>query len=290
VIYARGIDFAGGRPNPVAIKNAGFNFVMRYLTPGGPSLPGKELLRNELEGYQNQGISVCLMYETTANMMLAGWAGGLPNAIEAASKSLHLGYPTNKPIYFACDIDVQPMHYPVILDYLSACEQILGIGKVGLYGEFDLLEAVGLGYYLEQTTAWSHGRISNNAHIYQNGEQVVIDGVECDILEARKFDYGQYLRGEHVLLDWSEKGPKGENKYIVPVSHFNQVTLYLSITTGTGNAKVFIQANNKGITQIDVPLSKDVEWNSVLPKDTAQLTLQWDIPENAEIGIGIEGI
>ncbi|MFI5542068.1 glycoside hydrolase domain-containing protein, partial [Nocardia sp. NPDC051900] len=59
-----GLDYAGGRPDPDAIKANGYRFVVRYLSSGGPSLPGKQLLPWEADALRAAGIEIVSNWET----------------------------------------------------------------------------------------------------------------------------------------------------------------------------------------------------------------------------------
>ena len=61
--------------SPEAIRAAGYDFAVRYLSDGGPALPGKQLLPAEADGLRANGISIVANWETTSDRMLAGQAG-----------------------------------------------------------------------------------------------------------------------------------------------------------------------------------------------------------------------
>ena len=83
-----GVDYAGGRPGGAALKAQGYDFACRYLSSGGPGLPGKLLLPNEANDLRAAGVDVVSNFESTATTMLGGAAQGAADAQQAqASKA-----------------------------------------------------------------------------------------------------------------------------------------------------------------------------------------------------------
>lgn len=192
----RGVDFAGGRPGAAAIKAAGYDFVVRYLTPGGPALPGKQLLRDELNDYIAHGIYIVFMWETTVDRMRAGRAAGIQDAKDACGYLLTLGVPMGQVIYFACDFDSTEADQTQINDYLRGAANYLGTtALVGVYGGYwpisRALDA-GVAVWSEQTSAWSGTNLDHRRNITQSGAQTYINGVPCDVLTSESEDFGQY--------------------------------------------------------------------------------------------------
>jgi glycoside hydrolase-like protein len=203
----KGLDFAGGRPGARAIKDAGFDFVVRYLTDGGTELPGKLLLPTEMDDYIANDVKVCFMWETTADRALAGTVGGANDANNADHYLLSLGL-ASQVIYFAIDFDAAEGQQIPINDYLRGAAGYLGGWRVGGYGGFwPLTRAFDAGviHWGEQTVAWSGNNLDNRRHITQTGEQVTINGVVCDVLEANALDFGQYPPplGERINVDFT---------------------------------------------------------------------------------------
>ncbi|MFC9432675.1 peptidoglycan DD-metalloendopeptidase family protein [Nocardia sp. NPDC057030] len=87
----RGLDFAGGRPGAAAIRAAGFGFVVRYLSHGGPSLPGKQLLPEEAEDYRAHGVEIVSNWESWGDRMREGRAAGREDAQAALAQVLACG-------------------------------------------------------------------------------------------------------------------------------------------------------------------------------------------------------
>lgn len=208
---ALGLDYAGGVPSAAAIKNAGYSFVVRYLTTGGPGLPGKLLTRHEFAALQAAGVGVVLNWETSADRMRGGWEAGVSDAQTAAGIVAGLGVPDHRPIYFSADWDASETEQQCIDDYLRGAATVLGAGRVGVYGSYYVVKRAldnGSARWGWQTGAWSGGNREPRAHIFQRIGFAHVDGVECDVNEACAEDIGQHPRtatlfglglGQHVI-------------------------------------------------------------------------------------------
>lgn len=191
----RGVDFAAGRPGAAAIKAAGFDFVVRYLSDGGPSLPGKLLLPEEFRDYLDHDVAVVFMWETTADRMLAGHDGGLTDAMDAIHylATVIKAPPPIRCIYFAADWDATPAQQAQIDSYLQAVASVIHPSATGVYGGFwPLWRAGGEAPWKEQTVAWSGDNRIDGGHLYQDGTTTTINGIECDIVLALEVDFGQF--------------------------------------------------------------------------------------------------
>jgi hypothetical protein len=190
----KGLDFAGGRPGAKAIKAARYDFVVRYLTDGGTGLPGKLLLPAELTDYQVNNVKVCFMFETAADRALAGRIAGHDDARNGDLYLQSMGL-AGQVIYFAVDFDSTPEQQNILNEYLYGAATYLGLGRVGGYGGFwPISRALDAGaiFWAEQTVGWSGGNLDHRRHITQTGEQVIVNGIPCDVLTAEQADFGQY--------------------------------------------------------------------------------------------------
>jgi len=196
--YPLGLDYAGGRPSGQDLKAAGVRFVCRYLSDGGPALPGKQLLPQEAADLKANGIEIVSNWETTADFMLGGYQAGHTDAQRARDWVVHCGGPADGVIYFSCDFDEAESQQPVVNDYLRACGDVLGgPDKVGLYGAYWVgMRALNAGvcHYLWQTQAWSGGNVDSRVNIVQRNKlgYKYVGGVQCDYNEAHREDYGQW--------------------------------------------------------------------------------------------------
>lgn len=196
--YPRGLDYAGGRIKGADLKGAGISFVCRYLTDGGPSLPGKQLLPEEAADLRANGIAIVSNWETYANRMREGAGAGDMDAKLALAQVIRCGGPADGVIYFSCDYDEPENDQPAIDAYLKAAGNVLGGPEhVGIYGGFWPLSRAlnaGVAKFAWQTEAWSGGNIDSRINIMQRnalGYQYV-GGVQCDINEAHTDYFGQW--------------------------------------------------------------------------------------------------
>ncbi|MEV6767553.1 DUF1906 domain-containing protein [Nocardia sp. NPDC051030] len=190
-----GLDYAAGRPDASAIRAAGFDFVVRYLSAGGPSLPGKLLTPAEADDLRAHDISIVSNWETTAARMLDGFGAGVTDARAALAQALRCGGRADRPIYFSADFDATPQQQGAINAYLDGAATVLGRANVGIYGGYwpisRALDA-GVATWAWQTVAWSGGNLEPRRSILQTGRQVIVDGVECDVNETDRIDFGQW--------------------------------------------------------------------------------------------------
>ncbi|QLY32497.1 DUF1906 domain-containing protein [Nocardia huaxiensis] len=190
-----GLDYAAGRPAASAIRAAGYDFVVRYLSPGGPSLPGKLLTPAEADDLRAHGVSIVSNWETTAARMLDGYGAGVTDARAALAQVLRCGGRTDRPIYFSADFDATPQQQQPINAYLDGAASVLGRANVGIYGGYWPISRAlnaGIAQWAWQTVAWSGSNRDPRAQILQTGEQVYVDGVQCDVNETDKIDFGQW--------------------------------------------------------------------------------------------------
>lgn len=182
------------RISPAALKAAGISVVFRYL-----SVPGyaKNITLPEAEELLNAGIGIVLNYETSANFMLGGYAGGVAAAQSARAQARSLLAPATTRIYYSADFDVTAAQIPTVLDFLRGAAEIDGKGEVGDYGGLRMVLAAGAAGYPEwQTLAWSGGVWSRYTIAQQTGEQRTIGGVVVDINNILDFSaLGAWTKG-----------------------------------------------------------------------------------------------
>lgn len=214
----QGLDYAGGRPTGAALKAAGYQFVVRYLSDGGPSLPGKLLLPSEADDLRANGVDIVSNWETTADRMLAGYDAGAYDAQLALKQVLACGGRRDRPIYFSADFDAAPQQQSPIDDYLRGAASVLGTANVGIYGGFWPISRAltnGTATWAWQTVAWSGSNRDDRINLMQRNDlgYAYIDGVPCDINEAHTVDYGQWsYQGEDVTVPT----PASSNPTAVP--------------------------------------------------------------------------
>jgi len=99
-------------------------------------------------------------------------------------------------VYLAADFDVTSSAQMTTVERcLDGAAGVLGRGRVGVYGEADVIDAcLGTRHatFGWQTRAWSGGRVSGRAHLLQQVGYVYPGGVQCDRSTVLKADWGQW--------------------------------------------------------------------------------------------------
>jgi hypothetical protein len=188
-LTVQGIDFAWGRPPYREAQRAGIKFVMRYISHDA----SKDLSGAELREWSRRGISVGVVFESTASRAAQGRAAGAADATYAKQRLIALGAPARLPVYFAVDFDPSNLQLGAVIDYLQGASGVLGKDRTGVYGGYGTIATAAharVCRWFWQTYAWSGGRVHPATHIYQYRNGVRIGGVSCDLNHAR--DNGPY--------------------------------------------------------------------------------------------------
>lgn len=157
------IDYAWWRPDPRAVKNAGYDAIIRYFSHDLT----KSLTRAEIEAAHAIGLGVGAIFEDTAQAALGGAPAGREHGIYANAYGDSIGWPKWKPIGYAIDFAPTPEQMPTVLAYVKAAGEQ---GRIAYgYGDSDVIDAlVAAGIPDDwQTCAWSHGVVNNKAVLYQ---------------------------------------------------------------------------------------------------------------------------
>jgi hypothetical protein len=175
-----GLDYSYGRPSPATLKAAGIKLVGRYLSHDST----KNLTGPEASALHAAGIGILLNWESVQGRPLGGAATGQPDGHDAAELAESIGAPHGLTIYYSCDTDTTPGQWPMIADYYAAAgKATAGRYAVGVYGEADLIDYLhrhGVVTSEWQTYAWSNGRLSANADLFQYLNNQTVDGAAVD--------------------------------------------------------------------------------------------------------------
>ena len=188
-----GVDYSFARPGGAALRAAGKSFAVRYVPYQGDQ--GKGLKSDELADLQANGIAVALVWETTAGRMLDGYGAGVTDGTLALASAALLGFPKDRPIYFACDTDTTADQLASVRNYLDGAASVLGRARIGIYGEYDVIDhclGTGAATWFWQTYAWSGGRLHPMAHLYQYQNDQTINGAAVDLCRSLVADFGQW--------------------------------------------------------------------------------------------------
>jgi Domain of unknown function (DUF1906) len=172
-------DYSFAHPKPESFKPAGYDVVLRYLS----HTTGKNLTHAEAKSLRQAGLSIGLVWETTADRATGGESAAEQDRTAAEAMAADVGYPKTCVIFYAVDEDVSP---DAVNDYFA------GVAKgathpVGVYGSLRVCEGMrseGHVTYLWQTEAWSGTDVSKHAHIYQRVKATknIPDGCDEDVV------------------------------------------------------------------------------------------------------------
>ncbi|MDD5502469.1 MAG: DUF1906 domain-containing protein [Candidatus Thermoplasmatota archaeon] len=177
----KGIDCAAPLTAEKARKLAseGMQFACRYVVP--PKYTWKRLTKEEVAVITAAGMRIGSVFETGANRPKDGALAGLTDGGIALQEAKLVGQPLGTAIYFAVDYDAQPADYSAIEDYLRAADGQINGYNAGVYGSYSVVEEMarrGACKHFWQTYAWSGGKKSSRANIYQYKNGVRFDDNE----------------------------------------------------------------------------------------------------------------
>ncbi|WP_310830369.1 DUF1906 domain-containing protein [Paenibacillus pedocola] len=186
---SKGIDCATPLTAEAArvLAASGHKFAARYLVP--ERLTWKRLTRTEAERITDAGMHIVSVFETTPNRPAGGTAAGTVDGKEAYQEALKIAQPGGSAIYFAVDYDSGSGDYDKIESYLKAAAAEIPGYAIGVYGSYAVIEAMakrGAGRHFWQTYAWSGGKKSVKADLYQYKNNTRVDGtaVALDLNES----------------------------------------------------------------------------------------------------------
>lgn len=159
------VDYSFARPDPAALKAAGFETVVRYISrrAGAKGVSRKDLTKAEAKRLHAAGLGILLVWETTASRAGEGKAAGVADAKAAEAQAAALGYPADLPIFYAVDSDMTAAQ---VRPYFAGVKSVSKRPVDGSYGGVKIADAA-LTDYVWQTQAWSGGRVSTKAHMLQ---------------------------------------------------------------------------------------------------------------------------
>jgi hypothetical protein len=176
------VDYSYSHPSIPGLVAAGIRLACRYLS----HTSDKNLTASEARALHAAGIGVLLNWEQGADSALDGTARGAADGRDAANLAASLGAPHGRTIYFSVDWSATTGQYAAIDAYFRGVKTgLAGRYEVGVYGHASLIEhlhAKGLASGFWQTYAWSGGRLSTVADLYQysNGQHLAGGTVDYD--------------------------------------------------------------------------------------------------------------
>lgn len=191
----KGVDTIDHKLTGATLKAAGYSFANAYYA-GGTSTIGKEITAALVKDRTAAGIRTVSNWETNgapANTVAKGEA----DARAFLAQHKQVGGPSWAPCYFSIDHSINPT---MMDNYFRGCVNILGVDRVGCYGEGELInhlkahKLISLGW-LAMSTAWPGGTDTSHADLHQTGRGTVA-GHSVDFNTALTGYYGGWLLGE----------------------------------------------------------------------------------------------
>jgi hypothetical protein len=202
------LDYSQARPNLTAVKKTGYSAVYRYVCSDAAEagLKGKRLTPKERDQILAAGLDIGLHGEDNNAAANAGYPRGLEQGKQWADYAhTVLDAPKGMTIVAAVDFDTVSSYPPVVADYLhGVTDGMQGQYQTGVYGSLYVVDAALAAKDAShgvQTLAWSHGKVSTWAHVYQHGGDPAFPGTDYnDILRVPHGTWLQTLGGFLMAL------------------------------------------------------------------------------------------
>lgn len=201
------IDFAAAFPDATAVKQAGHDGVVAYVSPARAVWMGaKPLTKTAADAYRAAGLGVAAVWQyggADNPDVMRGEAGGRADAL-AADKALTAAGLAGWPVFFAVDFNIQLDQWNhTAVEYFRGAVAVLGRARVGIYGhsrvvawaqQDGVVADLGGGRCLGWvTSSWSNGdKGEGYAVLYQGTHNTPgPSGVQVDINEVLSPQWGQ---------------------------------------------------------------------------------------------------
>lgn len=219
-----GVDYSYARPGGAAIAGQGYRYAIRYLAEDE-----RGLTRDEVADLHAHGVAIVAVYEGRGGEPLQGYEQGIADAAYAHRKMVELGFPADRPCYFAVDFDVTGPTIAAVSSYFRGVCAGMGVERVGVYGDADIMAylrqyRLASWFWQPMAASWSNGQAFPGRHIYQYAGGTV-NGGAVDLNAAYAEDYGQWagedddmgelaevvkmLGGIEAVRAWNAKGNVG---------------------------------------------------------------------------------
>lgn len=184
------------------LRNAGNEFVVRYLSKS----EWKRLTLREINDIKEAGLHLISVYQDGAKDFLSGYAAGVKQGTNALLQAQSLSQPKGSVIFFAIDFDITIHQIAIANEFLSGvCKALAGQYKVGVYGSYTAIEGLAnmnAADFYWQTYAWSKGKESPKAHLYQYKNDTMVENVNVDLNYAYTTEiYWDYSKPVYVDTD-----------------------------------------------------------------------------------------
>ncbi|HYS38240.1 MAG TPA: glycoside hydrolase domain-containing protein [Pseudonocardiaceae bacterium] len=206
------LDWSQARPPLTQIKAHGYSAAYRYVCSDSAEagLPGKRLTPAERDQILHAGLDIGLHGEDEAGAARKGYTRGLAQGKQWANYAHRiLNAPKGMTIVAAIDYDTSGVYPTVVRDYLHGVTDGLdGQYRTGVYGSIYVVDAAlaeKTAVHGVQTNAWSHGKISAWAHVYQHGPSEFPGTDYNDVLRVPHGTWLQTLGGDDMTPEQEAK-------------------------------------------------------------------------------------
>jgi hypothetical protein len=170
------LDYSQARPPLTTVRAHGYAGVYRYVCSdrAEAGLPGKRLTPRERDQILAAGLDIGLHGEDDARAALGGYNRGLAQGRQWAEYAHDvLAAPKGMTIVAAIDYNTLSTYPLVVQEYLGGIDDGMQHEYLtGVYGSIYVVDgALRADHAMHgvQTIAWSHGKISQLADVYQHG-------------------------------------------------------------------------------------------------------------------------
>lgn len=205
------------RISPATAAKITDDFVCLYLVPEHvsylkKSMAWKRMTKSDAAALTAAGKWILSVFESTAQRAREGKEAGKYDGRMALQEAKLVGQPPGSVIYFAVDYDAPGSDVDAIYEYLIGTQSEIPGYTIGVYGSYAVAEAMakrGIKHHW-QTYAWSHGKLSQYANVYQYRNGTNLFGLSTD----SNYSYGGegfwnlngILKSEkEVIMDWNQK-------------------------------------------------------------------------------------
>lgn len=204
------VDYSYARPSPSSLVTSGYIGAIRYLSHE----PSKDLQPAERDALFAAGLSIGLVWETTANRALSGFSAGQADGAEANNRADALGWPRSKALIYAVDFGAQGSQMVAIRNYFKGVKSV-SARPVGVYGSYYVLQDLAAYEPVHcywQCAAWSGKAASGGVYIPDYGYAVNLSKNAClfqyyGSVKVPNTDHNAILTPEVNDLLWNPSQP-----------------------------------------------------------------------------------
>ena len=279
-----GIDCASpiSASGATMLVNSGNIFVGRYMVPKSNSTEWKRLGSNEVKILTNANLLILSVFELSAGRPSGGASVGELDGKSAVNEAKLLKMPRSGCIYFAVDYDAKSSDFGAIEAYLRAAKTQIGRYKIGVYGNYNVIEAMksrGVCDCYWQTYAWSNGKVSSNANVFQYKNDTQLGGLSVDLDKAfgneGLWNLNTKESWEEILNSVSTSPIEWKKSIELAINAANNAEL--------GNLEIFKYLGTLIEKVGNLDYNGEKTWTGII-ESFSQNPLEWETAINAAVG------